>query len=29
VRNFSPVCCQEYSLATDAPFDPAILEGWL
>jgi len=29
VRNFSPACCQEYSLATDTPFDPKILDGWL
>lgn len=27
-RNFSPVACDQYDLATDAPFDPAVLDGW-
>lgn len=27
-RNYAPLACQEYSLTLEAPFDPAILEGW-
>jgi hypothetical protein len=28
-RNYAPAACDERDLSTDAPFDPALLEGWI